>query len=749
MQHLERLLKEDPREFYKRYRSAPSPTLVSHNDLSSHFEKLLGADPPDLPVPEIVPGTVPPAENLGGLQQTPFSVEEVSAALRKVRNGAAMLGILKPQLLKASLAQLGPAVVALLNASVAVGQLPKRWALSAITAIPKAGSDTKMCDGYRGIAVGTLAAKIYGAMLDARMSGWAEASELRAEGQFGFRRGKGTTSAQFILRTLIDQVKTQQDGRLYTCFVDFKKAYDSVPRHLLWIKLERRGVTGWVLDAIKTMYADVPMCLKSSIGLGKTFQSKLGVKQGCPLSPLLFGLYLDDWDDELRAAAAGVNSNDHGFDFPVLNGKDLRSLMYADDLAQAATSLSGLRKQMALLEDFSARWGLTINASKTKVMVFGLRRSLEKEEAARLYIGGEAVEVVESFKYLGTIFHCSHRLAASAVPTRAQNGRKAYHINRRRMAELGLHGPEINFRLFDVMVEPVLSYGAEIWAPELLLLNPLSNDCERTQLLALKWQFGLRRSAAGYIVLAEAGRWPLAFRWVKRLARFYNKLVRAPSDSLLKNALIANCQLTTCPVENSTIHAEKKSWAAQLQRAFSQWGVEISLEQPAELNVDEVCRKWLNWYLDMVRATKGTKIHKYVHEIRNGLPENEYLPSPCLAVPDFTRRLRLLQLRSGSHWLHEETGRWSNLEKEERVCKQCLDNGKKVCETVEHVIFDCPTYESTRAEFSCLDFTTNDINEFFKQSPTQLGSFAKQIFDLHREFNPPPKLATRRKRRSS
>lgn len=103
-------------------------------------------------------------------------MEELLVAVKKVRNRAAMLGLLKPQLFKASVEQLGPAMVELLNASVAVGKLPRIWSLSAITAIPKAGSDTKKCDGYRGIAVGILEAKLHGSMLDIRMSCWAEAS---------------------------------------------------------------------------------------------------------------------------------------------------------------------------------------------------------------------------------------------------------------------------------------------------------------------------------------------------------------------------------------------------------------------------------------------------------------------------------------------------------------------------------------------------------------------------------------------
>jgi Reverse transcriptase (RNA-dependent DNA polymerase)/Endonuclease/Exonuclease/phosphatase family len=735
---LERLIKEDPKEFYKHYKKPPSLTLASTSDLSDHFEGLLGAEAPDLPVPPILPGTVPPAENIERLQQAPFSMEELSPALKKVKNRASMLGILKPKLLKASVAQIGPALVELLNASVAVRQLPRVWALSAIIPIPKPGSNTRTCDGYRGIAVGTLAAKLYGSMLDIRMSGWAEASGLRAAGQFGFRKGKGTASASFIMRTLLDQVRAEKGGQLYTCFVDFKKAYDSVPRHLLWVKLERRGVSGWVLDAIKAMYADVPMCVKSATGLGWTFQSNLGVKQGCPLSPLLFGLYLDDWDDELKEAFADLNNESTKFDFPKLAGKDLRSLMYADDLMQAATSMSGLRKQMALLEDFSARWGLTINASKTKMMVFSRIQSKRGEEEAVLCVGGEVVEVVEKFKYLGTIFHCSQLLSRHAVPARAFSGRKAFHMSRRRMAEMQLNGAEINFRIFDVMVDSVLGYGAEIWAPELLCNDPLSNDCERVHLCALKWLLGVRKSTASCIVLAETGRWPLALRWIKRVAKFYNGLVKAEASSILKHAFTANCQLIADPGENSSPFAAKQSWAAQVQQAFSQFRVEISLEEPTELNVNVVCSRWKSWYLNRVRNESGTKICKYVRVVRNGLPESEYCASSCLQLRGFRKRQRLTQLVTGSHWLMEEVGRWSRLEKELRVCKQCAIKEIKTVETVEHMIFHCPSYDDIRADFSCLDFTMTNLYQFLQQPSTQLGSFAEKCWHRHRELNPLP-----------
>ncbi|KAG7674814.1 hypothetical protein KSW81_002329 [Nannochloris sp. 'desiccata'] len=308
---------------------------------------------------------------------------------------------------------------------------------------------------------------------------------------------------------------------------------------------------------------------------------------------------------------------------------------------------------MALLEDFSARWGLTINASKTKVMVFSRLNSPHVAKTAVLKIGGEVVEVVERFKYLGTIFHCSQMLSRHAVPARAYNGRRAYHISRRRLAELQLGGGlEINFRLFDVMVDSVLGYGAEVWAPELLCNDPLSNDCERVHLFALKWLLGVRKSTASCIVLAEAGRWPLAFRWVKRIARFYNGLVKAPADSILKRAFIANCQLTSNPAEGSAKCMAEQSWAAQLQRAFKKFEVQLPLEEPIELNVNDVCIKWKEFYLNRVRTETGTKIKKYVHEVRNGLPE--YEAAPYLGVSAVQERRAVIQAMTGSHFLMEE-----------------------------------------------------------------------------------------------
>ena len=96
-----------------------------------------------------------------------------------------------------------------------------------------------------------------------------------------------------VLRTLIEQQR-ERNTPLFTCFVDFRKAYDTVPRDLLWQKLAGLGIHGWFLNSIKSLYGSVPMAVNTPEGLSEPFECVMGVKQGCPLSPTLFGLYLDD-----------------------------------------------------------------------------------------------------------------------------------------------------------------------------------------------------------------------------------------------------------------------------------------------------------------------------------------------------------------------------------------------------------------------------------------------------------------------
>ena len=96
-------------------------------------------------------------------------------------------------------------------------------------------------------------------VLEARASAWAKQMRCRAKGQAGFRKDFRTSDQIFVIQTLVQQAK-QAKQKQYCCFVDFKKAFDLVPRHTLWSNLQHRGMGGKVLTSLQSMYAADKAC---------------------------------------------------------------------------------------------------------------------------------------------------------------------------------------------------------------------------------------------------------------------------------------------------------------------------------------------------------------------------------------------------------------------------------------------------------------------------------------------------------
>ena len=91
----------------------------------------------------------------------------------------------------------------------------------------------------------------------------------------------------------------QKIAEAFCCFVDFKKAFDTVPRDKLWYRMEELGVPIHLTAAVRRLYEEVKVKIRTSGGISESFRSDIGVKQGCPLSPTLFCLYIDKLEEWL------------------------------------------------------------------------------------------------------------------------------------------------------------------------------------------------------------------------------------------------------------------------------------------------------------------------------------------------------------------------------------------------------------------------------------------------------------------
>ena len=131
--------------------------------------------------------------------------------------------------------------------------------------------------------------------------------------QFGFVPGRGTTDAIFIIPQLQEKY-IAANKPLYFAFVDLEKAFDRVPRKVLWWALRSLGVEEWAVRVIQGMYTDVKSRVRVNGQYSKEFGVGVGVHQGSVLSPLLFILVLEALSRQFRSGVPW-------------------ELLYADDLS--------------------------------------------------------------------------------------------------------------------------------------------------------------------------------------------------------------------------------------------------------------------------------------------------------------------------------------------------------------------------------------------------------------------------------
>ena len=288
-------------------------------------------------------------------------------------------------------------------------------------------------------------------ILDHRIAVWAEDEGIKAKGQAGFRKDFRTTNNIFVLKSLIDKQK-QTHGKLYSCFVDFKKAFDTVPRGLLWQALETVGIRRPILDCIKSLYSHDSAAVKNQEGISDIFDCLMGVKQGCPLSATLFGLFVDGLEQHLMDTI--------GNDAPSLSGVlvIITLLLYADDLTIMSTTPAGLQRQLNALQLFCQQRQLSVNLAKTKVVTFGSRARCQA-----FTFNGNKVERIQSYKYLKFEFHATKPLT-NGVSKLVSAANKAMHVMSRRCVFKHISDPRQHCKLFDSLVLLILSYASEVWA---------------------------------------------------------------------------------------------------------------------------------------------------------------------------------------------------------------------------------------------------------------------------------------------
>jgi sorting nexin-29 len=216
----------------------------------------------------------------------------------------------------------------------------------------------------------------------------AYAEEIVGYHQCGFRHNRSTTDHVFSIRKILEK-KWEYNEAVHQLFIDFKKAYDSARREVLYNILTEFGIPMKLVRLIKMCLSETYSRVRVGKHLSDTFPIKNGLKQGDALLPLLFNFALE-------YAIRRVQANQEGLK---VNGTH-QLLVYANDVNMLGRSKDSTKKNAEGLIIASKEIGLEVTAEKTKYML--MSRNQNAGQNHNMKTDSKSFERVEEFNYLGT-----------------------------------------------------------------------------------------------------------------------------------------------------------------------------------------------------------------------------------------------------------------------------------------------------------------------------------------------------------
>ncbi len=538
--------------------------------------------------------------------------------------------------------------------------------------------------------------KIFCTILNNRITKYLEDNEILSNTQGGFRKNYRTSDNIFILKSLIQKYAYKgKSKKLFACFVDFSKAFDTIPRKLLFHKLEKVGIGGNVLAILKDMYKNTKAQFKRDNILSPIMTILNGVKQGCVLSSTLFNIYLHDLSRYL------MKTNDTN---PVsLN--DLiafNDLTYADDLSLLSESADGLQNCLRNLHSYCRKWGLKVNLIKTKIIIFNRGGRVLKNHTFQY--NGRNVTIMDHYIYLGFKIVPSGKFG-STIKELNYKANKALFGMRRKLPFSLSESPRLSLKLFDSLIRPVLLYGVEVWGNEIMK----SKIIENLHIKICKQILWTSRKASNVACLAELGRAPLQQYIIIQMVKYWTRILTLGPERLLKQAYLYQVRY----------HHTENNWASNLKNVLEKHGFSyIWQKQDTGFHINKFLSAFSTTCKDMTMQNQLAEINqnkklqlyaKYKKEIAF----ESYLDN--IKAPQ--KRRQFTKLRISDHKLEIEVGRHARpkIDRKDRLCKRC--SAGDVDDEI-HFLISCPDLNNYR---------NLHIKELINQNNSSENNFIKLI----------------------
>ena len=336
-----------------------------------------------------------PDREATGVLDSPLTVEEVRRQLRRLPAFSAPGpdGVTYAQWKR--LDSEGKLLTIIMNVCRKVARVPPSWKTSTTVLAYKNKGDEKDLKNWRPICLQNTIYKIYAATIARRIATWAMDGDVINSAQKGFLPYEGCFEHIFLLRSCLEDARRRKK-KIGVAWLDLENAFGSVPTDHLLGSMKELGLTGCTLDIVEDIYTDSTTRVK----IGKTqtdvVECRRGVKQGCPLSPILFDLAMEQ-------LVSGLDKGtDYGYD--ITGGLQVPILAYADDLCLLAESADALQKVLDRTKEFADWAGLKFRPNKCATLMINNRAARHFVEKITFHMGsGElpSMKWEDHYRYLG------------------------------------------------------------------------------------------------------------------------------------------------------------------------------------------------------------------------------------------------------------------------------------------------------------------------------------------------------------